>query len=216
MNLHQILQTVPPEYHAIARHYVRQFELAGVPEDKIDRLIQWGVSYQGSNEEADLLAAFRAQASRLGLDDVTTATAADLGLEAREQINSGKWQPEPVALDETAQILADIRRYRQQWPGDYSQDKDMQAAELRLIDIQLGNAPAPVVAPKSEPGKLVVQPGSRMAEIRQIMRDDPDRYNADRALQNEQLALIEAEIASRPAETSQVSGDAVSSPAEGA
>ena len=30
MNLHQILKTVPPEYHAIARHYTRPLDTAGV------------------------------------------------------------------------------------------------------------------------------------------------------------------------------------------
>jgi hypothetical protein len=57
---------------------------------------------------------FRQQASRLGLADDVTAIAADRSLEAREQINSGKWTPEPVQPDETSQILADIRRFRQQ------------------------------------------------------------------------------------------------------
>uniref|UniRef100_UPI0028E779E0 hypothetical protein n=1 Tax=Bradyrhizobium cosmicum TaxID=1404864 RepID=UPI0028E779E0 len=64
---------------------------------------------------------------------------------------------------------------------------------------ELGNAPAPVAAAKPEYGQFEVQRGSRMDEIRQIMRDDPDRYNSDKALQAEQLSLIEAQIASRPA-----------------
>ncbi|MCK1400129.1 hypothetical protein IVB45_18585 [Bradyrhizobium sp. 4] len=201
MNLHKILSTVPPQWRSVATHYARTFDRAGVPADKIDHLIQWGLQYEGSGDEAELLGAFRQQATRLGLDEPTTALAADWGLEAREEINSGMWQPEaPAQQDENGKLLADIRAFRAQWPDDYSQDHDMQALELRLIDNELGNAPAPASAAKPEPGKFAVSRGSRMDEIRQIMRDDPDSYNSNKALQAEQLSLIEAQIASRPAE----------------
>jgi len=39
MNLHAILKTVPKEWHAVAAHYVKVFDTAGVPADKIDHLI---------------------------------------------------------------------------------------------------------------------------------------------------------------------------------
>ena len=192
MNLHQILKTVPPQYHAIARHYVRTFRDAGVPADRIDQLIQWGVSYTGSREEADILASFRQQASRLGLSDDVTAFAADRGLEAREQINSGKWKPEPQQPSDDAQILADIRRYRQQWPEAYEQDSDMQAAELALISASLGEKP-------NKPTQLasVSDADMRLKEIRQMRRDDPHAYETNPALQREELGLIEAQLASQ-------------------
>src|SRR4051794_33313431 len=130
MNLHQILKTVPPQWHAVAKHYVKVFDTAGVPADKIDRLVQWGLNYSGSSDEAELLSAFRQQATRLGLEDHVTSLAADMGLDAREKINSGKWSPEAAAQpDDNAKLLADIRRYRQQWP-DFTEDKDIQALEL--------------------------------------------------------------------------------------
>ena len=34
--------------------------------------------------------------------------------------------------------------------------------------------------------------GGRLAEIRQIARTDPDRYDSDKALQAEQIALLES------------------------
>ena len=65
VNIHRILSTVPPQWHAIAKHYVRVMDTAGVPADKIDRLVQWGLNYSGPSEESDLLSAFRQQATRL-------------------------------------------------------------------------------------------------------------------------------------------------------
>lgn len=190
MNLHQILKTVPPQWHAIAAHYVSVLDTAGVPEDKIDRLIQWGLNYSGPGEEAELLSAFRSQAARLGLADDVTAIAADQGLEAREKINSGKWQPEPVQPDETSAILADIRRFRQQWPDDYNEDKAMQAAELALLAASMGEKPpahAALPAPVTDAEK-------RIQEIRQLRRDDWRAYESNPALQREELALIEATL----------------------
>lgn len=213
MNLHQILSTVPKEWHSVAAHYVKVLSNAGVPFEKIDGLVQWGCSYQGPGDEEALLSSFQRKASSLGLESHVTSLAADMGLDAREQINSGKWQPEPVQPDENSRLLQDIRAFRQQWPDAFAQDREMQAAELRLIDIQLGNTPAPAVEAKPEPGKFAVPRGSRMDEIRQIMRDDPDRYNSDRALQNEQLSLIEAQLASRSAEVSNGSTPATPAPA---
>lgn len=195
MNLHQILKTVPREWHPVATHYVKMFESAGVPADKIDALVQWGVAYQGSGDEAALLSSFRQQASRLGLEDHTTSLAADMGLEAREQINSGKWQPEPMQSDDRDTLLADIRQYRQQWPSEYENDKDMQRAELELLDKKLGGKPAEAVAvPATFDGDM------RLKEIRQIIRDDPDALTRNPALEREQMGLIQAQIASRPAE----------------
>ncbi|WOH70653.1 hypothetical protein RX330_20360 [Bradyrhizobium sp. NDS-1] len=195
MNLHQILKTVPKEWHSVATHYVKGLQRAGVPADKLDSLVQWGVAYQGPGDEEALLSSFRAQASRLGLESHVTSLAADWGLEAREEINSGKWQPEPAPPSDNASLLADIRAYRQQWPDEYGQDKAMQEAELALIAADLGEKPPKVS------GQLPTTPGAqRMMEIRQIMRDEPDRYNADKALQAEQLGLIEADLASRSAQ----------------
>src|SRR3954447_12700141 len=111
-NLHKILKTVPQQWHSVAAHYVRVMETAGVPADKIDHLIAWGVDYSGSGDEAEILAAFHQKAARIGLADDVTAIAADQGLEARERINSGKFTPEPAQQpDDNARLLADIRRY---------------------------------------------------------------------------------------------------------
>lgn len=190
MNLHRILATVPPQWHAVATHYAKLLDTAGVPADKIDHLIAWGVDYSGSGQEAELLSAFRQQATRLGLEDHITASAADLGLEAREQINSGKWQPEPVAADDTTQLLADIRRFRQQWPQDYEADAEMRAAELALLSASLGEKPAA--------GSIVPPPASnadmRLKEIRQLRRDDWQAYESNKALQAEELSLIEGSL----------------------
>jgi len=138
-----------------------------------------------------LLAAFRQQASRLGLAEEATSLAADLGLEAREQINSGKWAPEPAAQpDDNAKLLADIRRYRQQWPDDYNQDTEMQAAELALLSASMGEKPsarAALPAPASDADM-------RLKEIRQLRRDDWHAYESNPALAREELALIEASL----------------------
>jgi hypothetical protein len=91
----------------------------------------------------------------------------------------------------------------------------MQAAELRLIDIELGNEPAPVVMPKAEPGKVVVQPGSRLAEIRQLRRDDWHAYESNPALQREELALIEASLPKTAPVSTGSDGAASIQPAEG-
>jgi hypothetical protein len=205
MNLHQILKTVPPQWHSVAAHYAKILDTAGVPEDKIDRLVQWGLNYSGSGEEAELLSAFRQQATRLGLEDHVTSLAADMGLEAREQINSGKWAPEPVQPDDTAQLLADIRRYRQQWPQDYEQDSEMKAAELALLSASLGEKPSARAALPAPASKADM----RLKEIRQLRRDDWHAYESNPALAREELALIEASLPkSAPVEVSQaVSGD---------
>lgn len=203
MNLHKILSTVPPQWRSVATHYARTWDNAGVPEDKIDHLIQWGLQYQGSGDEAELLGAFRQQATRLGLDEPTTALAADWGLEAREEINSGKWQPEPVQGDDRDSLLAEIRTYHQQWPDDFEADKDMQRVELELLDAKLSGKPAQAVTvPATFNGDM------RLKEIRQIIRDDPDALTRNPGLEREQMTLIEAQIASRPAEVPQQSAPA--------
>jgi hypothetical protein len=195
MNLHQILKAVPKEWHSVAAHYVKVFDRAGVPADKIDALVQWGVAYQGSGDESELLAAFQQQASRLGLESHVTSLAADMGLEARDAINSGEWQPEPVPADDRDKLLADIRSYRQQYPDDYGADNEMQRVELELLDAKLSGKPVAAVTPSASfDGDL------RLKEIRQIVRDDPDALSRNPALEREQMALIEAQIASRPAE----------------
>lgn len=195
MNLHQILKTVPKEWHSVAAHYVKVLGNAGVPADKIDSIVQWGVAYQGPGDEEALLSSFRAQASRLGLDDVTTSLAADMGLDAREEINSGKWQPEPQQPDDRDSLLADIRAYRQQWPDDYSADDEMQRVELALLDAKLSGEPAEAV--QASP---TLDAELRLKEIRQMVRDDPDALTRNPALEREQMSLIQAQIASRPAE----------------
>jgi hypothetical protein len=189
-NLHKILSTVPPQWHAIAAHYARVLDTAGVPADKIDHLIQWGLQYQGSGDEGDILSAFRNQAARIGLADETTALAADLGLEARETINSGKFTPEPIQPDDTTQLLADIRRYRQQWPQDYERDSEMQAAELALLSASMGEKP-PAQSALPAP---VSDADMRLREIRQLRRDDWQAYESNKALQAEELSLIEASL----------------------
>jgi len=212
MNLHKILATVPPQWHSVAAHYVKLLDTAGVPADKIDGLIQWGLDYTGSGEETELLSAFRQQATRLGLAEDVTAIAADQGLEARERINSGKWQPEPVQADETSSILADIRRYRQQWPQDYDNDAEMQAAELALLSAGLGEKPAA--------GSVVPSPASdadmRLKEIRQLRRDDPHAWESNAALQAEELGLIEASLPkAAPVTTGNAGAPSNSQPSEG-
>jgi len=194
MNLHQILKTVPKEWHSVAAHYVKVFDRAGVPADKIDALVQWGVAYQGSGEEGELLDAFRQQASRLGLESHTTSLAADWGLEAREEINSGKWQPEAPQPDDRDSLLADIRAYRQQW-GDVP--PEMERAELGLLDAKLSGKPADALQASPTQGADL-----RLKEIRQIVRDDPDALSRNPALEREQMALIQTQLASRPAEVS--------------
>lgn len=190
VNLHRILATVPPQWHSVAAHYVRVLDTAGVPADKIDHLIQWGLQYEGSGDESELLSAFRGQATRLGLEEHVTASAADMGLEARDKINSGKFTPEPVQPDETSAILADIRAFRQQWPDAYEKDAEMQRTELALLSASLGEKPsaqAALPAPASD-GE------ARLREIRAIIRDDPDALTRNPALEREQIALIEASL----------------------
>ncbi|MDA9482958.1 hypothetical protein XI07_13145 [Bradyrhizobium sp. CCBAU 11445] len=191
MNLHQILKTVPKEWHSVATHYVKGLQRAGVPADKLDSLVQWGVAYQGPADEEALLSSFRAQASRLGLESHVTSLAADWGLEAREEINSGKWQPEPVQPDDRDKLLEDIRAYRQQW-GDLP--PEMERVELEQLEAKLSGKPAAAVTPPASfDGDL------RLKEIRQMVRDDPDALTRNPALEREQMALIQAQLAASPA-----------------
>lgn len=189
------LAGVPREWRPIAERYIKVWEAAGVEPAKVDQLIQWGLGFKGAEEE--LLPAFEAQAKLMRLPAEQADRIATVGMETRETINNyGLYQPAP---DADTKLLADIRQYRQQWPDAYSADDDMKAIELRLIDKELGNKPDPIVMPKAEQGKVAAPIGSRVAEIRRIMRDEPDRYDRSPDLQAEQLSLIEAQLAaSRP------------------
>jgi hypothetical protein len=76
----------------------------------------------------------------------------------------------------------------------------MQAAELALISASLGEKPSARSAMQAP----VSDADMRLREIRQIRRDDPLGWDQNKALQQEELSLIEAQLASRrPAEVVQ-------------
>jgi hypothetical protein len=181
------LAGIPKEAREIAKRYITAFDAAGIPPDKVDRLIAWGVDYRGTAEE--LVPAFRAQVQRLGITGDLAQRAENNGLYA--------WQGGDIDVQrdgltgEDARLEADIRQYARNYPREYEQDKEMQAVRLSLIEKGLnGGASPPVEPPKGFDRDL------RLKEIRAISRDDPDRYNSSPELQQERLSLIEQQMAS--------------------
>lgn len=185
----KLLQAVPPEFHGIARHYIRQWKLQGWSEDQQAQGLQFGVNYTGPPEV--MAAAFQTFATKqLGLAPEDAALATNAAEELRDHINTKGFEGLAVEpADEVQGILDDIRTFRRQWPNDVP--KEMEAAELRLLDAQLSGA-----VTVSKPQRDVAESG-RLAEIRALRRDDPHAWESNKALQAEELALIEAGLPDR-------------------
>jgi hypothetical protein len=77
-----------------------------------------------------------------------------------------------------------IRQFRRENPGAIEGDAELLAMETELYENSLGNYPETNPQPKN----------SRLEQIREIARNDPAAYEANKALQQEQLALIQASL----------------------
>jgi hypothetical protein len=125
--------------------------------------------------------------------------------------------PAPSFTRADADRLSEIRAISRTDPHASESNKALQQEELSLIEIQqaskgpaapIQSRPAPTSAPSATPAPST----DRLAQIREMRRNDPSAYDRDSAVQAEELSLIEASL---PPPASVADSAPSSQPAEG-
>jgi hypothetical protein len=184
-----------------AKQYERLFERLGFSRSQIDQALVFGSSLKGSPE--DMVNQFEhfVQA-KLGMSSQEAALASDVSLGLIDLANQGGGIESLPPIEERhfgaddARRLEEIRTLRRNDPDKYEADKTLQLEELDLLEgVGSGQASHQADAPRP-------QGNDRLAQIREMRRNDPHSFDRNPALEAEELSLIEAQIASRPAEPS--------------
>lgn len=211
-----------------AKQYERLFTNLGWSRNQIDQALVYGSQLRGSPQDmADQFEHFAK--AKLGMSSQEAATAVDVSLGLIDLANEGGGLESLPPLPERhfgaddQRRLDEIRNLRRNDPNAYEE----QRAQFELDEIELleargaagGTGPSPQA---SRPGdrhygdSAEVRQGSlhqdRMQQIREMRRNDPDAYARNAAaFEREEIALIEQDIAARPAEPS--SAEVTSTPA---
>jgi len=106
--------------------------------------------------------------------------------------------PAPAGADNEKR-LAEIRKISAEDPQAYDSDPALQAEHMDLIAAIQGSPAAPGATPAQSAGArardgAAAGGGDRLEEIRRMNRENPDAYNADKALQAEHEQLIAASL----------------------
>jgi hypothetical protein len=207
-------------FHQHANQYVRLLENAGWSDQQIDKAIKFGVNFKGGTEQ-ELIQQFRESGEYISAPELDLVIDAGLGL--RDTIQSSGVESLPPLKSEAftadhAARLAEIRQIARNDPRGFDSNRALQDQQLALLELQ--QAANGTVAPsqsKPAPSATPAPPATdRLSQIREIARNDPQKYESDHALQQEQLALIEASIPkSAPVSTGTDSAPAAQPASEG-
>jgi hypothetical protein len=185
---------IPTWYHEHARYYERLFGNLGWNDKQITEALKFGATYQGDGSEADVSAKFKEFAAYIDAPDMDVSLDAALGLrdtismeglESLPDLGSAS-APSFTASDEAR--LAEIRQTIRDDPTALDRLQDEQLALLEARQAAGGKVSASTAAASAPPA------GDRLAQIREMRRNDPQAYDSDRALQAEELSLIEASL----------------------
>jgi hypothetical protein len=183
---------VPTWYHAHARQYIRLFENVGWSDAQIDQAIKFGVNYRGDSE-ADLTRQFRDFAATIEAPELDLTI--DAGLGVRDTIMSDGVEALPALPSTDSNFTSDdaarLAAIRQEIRNDPSALDRLQDEQLALLEAQQAAGGKVSANPTDSPAR---PSGDRLAQIREMRRNDPDAYNYDHALQQEELGLIEASL----------------------
>lgn len=186
---------IPSWYHGHARYYERLFGNLGWNETQITEALKFGASFKGGSE-ADLVAQFKEVAAYHDAPDLDLAI--DVGLGLRDSIAmDGVESLPPLAAAEPSFTSADdarlaaIREIARNDPQAYESNQTLQDEQLALLEARqaAGGKASPGNGSASAPPA-----GDRLAQIREMRRNDPDGYERNAALQTEELSLIEASL----------------------
>lgn len=188
-----LLAAVPRDLHPIAKQFIRHWKGLGRTDDQIAQSLMFGVNYTGAPDAiGDEFNTFAT--TKLGLAPEEAALMTNTSEDLRNHINTKGFEGLPAEpVDEVQSILDDIRAYRRQWPNDVP--KEMEAEELRLLSAQIDGTPVTTKPAAATAG------ADRLAEIREGRRNDPHAWEGNKALQAEELSLIEASLKSGGAAT---------------
>lgn len=181
-------------HHDHARYFERLWTNLGWNEDQITEGLKFGANYKGDGSEEDISKQFKELAAVIEAPDIDMAI--DVGLGLRDSINMNGLESLPplpaVENSFTKDDEARLAEIRQTIRGDPSAYDGLQAEQLTLLEAQQA------AGGKVSTGKAVVASaapsGDRLEQIREMRRNDPDAYNADKGLQAQELALIEASL----------------------
>lgn len=186
---------IPSWYHAHAGQYERMFRNMGWTERQVENALRFGATFNG--DEAALVREFRnfAAAEGITINDIDVATTVGMGM--RDDINSNGVESLPALPAEGRTFttsdekrLAELRQICRNNPDGIT--KDLQTEWTDLIEAQQASGGRVVADGAPKPAS---SSSTRSAEIRQICRDDPQRYDNSPDLQREWLGLIEADLA---------------------
>lgn len=199
---------------ALLKEYVALGNQIGMPAEKFDSALRW-VKANGSKFNGDIQrakASFREHMAQDGVDNAHVKAIVDWhGIVVQHGLLTDL--PDADAKPDTskdAALAAEIRQYRKDYPDDFWADKSLQD-ELQALNERLSSLPAIEAKPAVAAAPVAV-PANRLAEIRQLRRNDPLGYDSDRKMQAEELALITATLPApeaSPALSSGANADAV-------
>lgn len=170
--------------------YAQAFEAwargAGWKQDAIDAAFGWYANAPLGASRDELANHFYERMSAAGLptDEIDLAVGWH-GHVDQHGVGEISIDPRDAALEQQLEQFRDIRRRGE----DLTPEQE--AAERQLIDADLkgGAAHVPAASPTN----------SRLAEIREMRRNDPDAYDGNAALRAEELQLLSADMPSTPA-----------------
>jgi hypothetical protein len=204
---------VPQSYLSHAAHFEQAFKNLGWTQSQIDHAVKWGVAYQGAPDQAgEAFEYFASNSLGVSSDDAFNST--NVALSLRDTINTDGveslpaiYRPRITMAD--SERMEEIRRIRREDPDLYNNDQSLQLEELGLIEASRaapgagGGGPRPAINPQT----------SRLEEIRQMVRSDPDALTRNPGLEAEQISLISGTMPEAPQAVA--SADAGSSTSEG-
>lgn len=206
---------IPTSYHEHARYYERLFTNLGWNENQITEALKFGATYQGDGSEADVSDKFRWLAAHIDAPDIDTAVDVGLGLRDSITMNGLEALPEISRAESSFSKadearLAEIKAISRDDPMSFDANKALQDEQLALIEAQLAsNGTATPSQSKPAPVATPAPATDRLAQIREMSRNDPDGYNRNPALIAEELSLIEASLPTSAPQA--VSGEAAAS-----
>lgn len=192
---------IPSWFHAHARNYERLFGNLGWNDNQIDHALRFGAKFEG--DEKQLVQQFTELAARIDAPDVDLSI--DVGLGLRDMIEMGGVESlpplpaEPFTNADEAR-LQEIRAISRNDPHAFDSNQALQDEQLRLLELREGSNVAPVRAPERVEA-APKQQRSRLEEIREYRRNNPTDWENNRAIQTEEMSLLEASVAPAPAPT---------------